>query len=319
MQEEQELRLLLCRIHMYTPFLAGIFFTITTFFSFLWRSFLILHARGFIRNGQINLKLFSQLYWLITISFCCLALTPNLVLNFTGKFPSGSVRGQVCLFLPLNSEPQKKGENKVINLMLFFQGFNSIAYIFYLGSRSKRLIKILCPGGKMCCIGLYKRNVLDYRETAAISVAWAIMNMFYAVNIELYKYLNLSPRVVFFMDTFYYTLVFEIITLSIVFALSSRDFPVYTKPAQIHQFYVTFPEVLVPRLSPHSRLCPILTQVTPVTKVPRITQVLPLTQVPLVTQVMPNTQVTQITQVAVTSKKEGKGKNRKWVTIYRTH
>ena len=215
---------------------------------------MILHARGFIRKDQTNFELFNQLYWLISITFCSLAIIPNLVLNFTGKFPMGSVRGQVCLLLPLNSEPQKKGENIVVKGLLFSFGFNAIAYVFYLGSRSKRLIKIMCPGSKMSCIGLYKRNVLDYRETAVLSVAWAVMNMFYAVNIELYKYLDLSPKAAFFIDTFYYIFVFEIITISIIFALSSRDFPVHTPPCQVQQFYVTFPSVLVPRVPPQSQV-----------------------------------------------------------------
>ena len=39
------------------------------FFTFLWRSFLILHAEGFVKDGRPNLALFSQLFWILLTSF----------------------------------------------------------------------------------------------------------------------------------------------------------------------------------------------------------------------------------------------------------
>ena len=249
--EQEELRILLCSIHTpSTPGYAAILFSISTFFSVLWRSFLVLHAQGFIRNGQVNLQLFSQLYWVIAISFFCLGLIPNQVLHLKGTFPKYSVRGQICLLTPLDDETREKGDGKVASGLFLAFGLNALLFVFYLSSRSKRLIKGMSPRSKMSCIGLYPRNFLDYKETLALSIAWSTFAMLYGVIIELFKYFNLSPGHAFFIDTFYYIFVCEMVTLSIVFALSYRDIPVFTKPKKIRHFYVHRPTNLVPRRPP---------------------------------------------------------------------
>ena len=39
------------------------------FFTFLWRSLLVLHAEGFVKDGRPNLALFSQLFWILVTSY----------------------------------------------------------------------------------------------------------------------------------------------------------------------------------------------------------------------------------------------------------
>ena len=275
-QEEvqEQWRMLLCSIHLTANLIVGVFFGQIIFYSFLWRSFLILHGHGFIRNGQPNLKLFSQLYWLITLSFIVLSLSVDQPMYLKGKFPQDSVRGTICLLIPVDNDTHK------INLVLVkghfsIYGFISISYIIYLGSRCKRLIKTMCPGKKMSCIGRYKRNILSYRETGALSVAWSICSMLYPVFIEILENLYISPRAVLLVDTLPYVFTFEIITLLIVFILSKRGFPVYNVPAKISQFYVHIPpKQLEPRRPSLPQPC-----------LPQPPSSLPLVPVPTITQV----------------------------------
>ena len=42
---------------------------ITFNLNILFRFFLVLHADGFVKRGQLNLKLFRQLYWLAWTTF----------------------------------------------------------------------------------------------------------------------------------------------------------------------------------------------------------------------------------------------------------
>ena len=155
-EEQQQWRLLLCSIHLQSPRIPASFFIHTLSFSLLWRSFLILHGQGFIRNGQLNLKLSSQLYWLITLSFIGL----GIFLGMKGKFTQESVRGKICLLRPVDNEAHQKNQVLIYGINLIY-GFISTIYMFYNDSRCKRLIKQMCPGKKMSCIGKYKRNVLS--------------------------------------------------------------------------------------------------------------------------------------------------------------
>ena len=286
-EQQQQWRLLLCSIHMQSPRIPGSFFIHIIYFSLLWRSFLILHGQGFIRNGQLNLKLFSQLYWLITLSFLVLAISLDQPMYLKGQFPQGSVRGTICLLTPIDNEPHKKNLVLVYGINLIY-GFISTVYVFYLAFRCIRFTKTMCPGKKMSCIGKYKRNVLSYGDTVALSVAWNTNTMLFPVFMEFLEHLHISPKAVFLVDTFYYVFTYEIVTLLIVFTLSNRDFPVHSAPPKISQFYVhSPPNLLEPRRPPRPQSC-----------LPQPQSCLPLVPVPIPT----------ITHVAAWGK--GKGKNR---------
>ena len=279
--------MLLCSIHLTANLFVGVFFGQVIFYTFLWRSFLILHGQGFIRNGQLNLKLFNQLYWIVTLPHLLIAVNMDQPMYFKGTFSQDSVRGRICLLYPINNGPAEQKPIIYQGLFLIW-GFVSISYVIYLSSRSKRFIKAMCPGEKMSCIGRYKRNVLSYRETCALSIAWSFNAMLYPVLTGILKKMYISPRAVFMIDTFYYVLTYQFITLLIVVILSKRDFPVHSKPHKISHFYVhSPPRLLEPRRPPLPQLG------------------LPQTSLPLV-----QVQVPKITQVKVRGKGKEKGKNR---------
>ena len=67
--DDGTLRQVLCGIHIISRYTKNYFFNQLFFYSSLWRTFLILYAEGFIREGKLNLDLFVQLFWVISITF----------------------------------------------------------------------------------------------------------------------------------------------------------------------------------------------------------------------------------------------------------
>ena len=65
------------------------------FNSFMYRTYLILYANGLIKNGKPNLKVFSQLFWIVNVSFFAINffIFP-LSLQLKGKFPFESTSGE---------------------------------------------------------------------------------------------------------------------------------------------------------------------------------------------------------------------------------
>ena len=242
------MRLLLCTINNSVPTFIVVFFANTMFFSSLWRSFLIIHAQGFILNGQLNLKLFRQLYWIITTIFIFNGCNGDQPMYLSGKFPEDLVRGKICLLMPINNERERKKHQTVIFGVLITFGFIATVYVLYLAVRSKRAIKTQCTGKSMSFMGSYRRNMINFRETTIWSIVWCINCIFYPVYIELMEGLDLSPRTAFFIDTFYYVFLLQINSLSLVFILSSRHMPNGGKGTpKPSQFYVQAPLVLTPR------------------------------------------------------------------------
>jgi hypothetical protein len=135
--------------------------------------------------------------------------------------------------------------------------------------------------------------------------------MLYGVITKILEDFNVSPRVAFFIDNFIYIFVFEVITLSIVFNLSYRDIPVYTKPAQISQFYVHYPTNLEPRRPlkcqpPKSSLTSLPTKTFALSSLTSSHTLQPSTQTHL-----PSLFLRPATSAKVKGKGKGVGKNRR--------
>ena len=80
--------------------------------------------------------------------------------------------------------------------------FNQIIFVLYLTTKCKSKLKALGPANKMSCIGKYRRNVIDFRETAAMSLLLSFLGILDVVLTLVYIELNLDPRAVFYIDSF---------------------------------------------------------------------------------------------------------------------
>ena len=116
-QEQQDLKVMICSIHVQTRYILAIVLTNMFYFSFLWRTFLILHAKGFIRNGKLNLTLFGQLFWIISVAFMTIAYSVYPGSMFiTESFPHQSI---ICLLRSLD-DSSDNDRPKIIGVLLSY-------------------------------------------------------------------------------------------------------------------------------------------------------------------------------------------------------
>ena len=72
---------LACGVLLQARYIQGSFFYSLLFFSLLFRMVLVVHAhKGLVQNGRPNLKLFKQLFWVITCAW--LAMTQTIFLSY---------------------------------------------------------------------------------------------------------------------------------------------------------------------------------------------------------------------------------------------
>jgi hypothetical protein len=245
-QEQQDLKVMICSVHVQTRYILAVVLTNMFYFSFLWRTFLVLHAEGFIRNGKLNITLFGQLFWIISVAFMTIAYSvfPGSMF-ITGSFPHQSI---ICL---LGSLDDKTGSDrpKIIGVILV-SCLNQTFFVLYFSWKTKRLLKTFGPNKKLTCIGKYRRNAINYMESAVLSVAWNIFNILDVSLVAVCKYFNLGRNIVFFVDRFMWVVLLEIFTIFIICKISCREMPCHSEPPKPSQFYVHSPLVLVPRRPP---------------------------------------------------------------------
>ena len=245
-EQEQDLKVMLCSIHVQSSYILAIVLTNMFYFSFLWRTFLILHAEGFIRNGKLNITLFGQLFWIISIAFMTIAYSvyPGSIF-INGSFPHQTI---ICLLGSLDDK-RDSDRPKIIGVILI-SVLNHIFFVLYFSWKAKRQLKTFGPNNKMTSIGKYRRNVINYRESAVVSVAWSLFNILDVSLIAVCKLLNLGRNTFFFVDRFMSVILLEFLSIFIVYRISCREMPCLCKPPKPAQFYVHSPLVLVPRRPP---------------------------------------------------------------------
>ena len=249
-QEQHEFRVMLCSIHTQTRNILANIVKNIFFFSFLWRTFLILYGPGFIRNGSTNIRLFEQLFWIITIAFITIAYAvfPGKML-IKGTFCDQSAIG-LCLLRPIG-EGISWDRIKVHGVILA-SSFNMIIFCIFNYWKSKRLIK-----SKIFHIPRFRRNAISYRESFSFCIAWSSYNIWEVLLLYVYRYLILSTYHTFWADRFLWVFLFEIISLIFTCIISLREIPSESIVSKNIPFYVTRPLVLIPRRPPQP-LIPLL-------------------------------------------------------------
>ena len=147
-QDAEARRSILCGVLVPARFAMVQCFQLIMFFTVGFRFILVIHAEGLVRNGRPNLKLFSQLFWLLTGTFLIenqILTFPRLLLN--GQYPQESTGATICLLLSLNNIDDEKLKRN--NLMMCMMMFIAIFFLFYFYLRSKRFMTKFCPK-KIC-------------------------------------------------------------------------------------------------------------------------------------------------------------------------
>jgi hypothetical protein len=211
----------------------------------MFRAVLILHAdKGLVQNGRLNLRLFHQLYWVIVCTFVVFGHTLQLPQVVNGTFPSNTVEGKICLLLDIS------GGDSHLKQDLIQIAFVTIDLVFikYFNWRIDRFRLGFCPGNKMSCIGVYKRNVICLKDTTKMLNVLLFHAIVYTVAPRtIFEHLDqtLSPITIYWIWNIR-GIMFDMFVFFLPFSFELPDDTIYEK--QTSTFYVRkLPHVLEPR------------------------------------------------------------------------
>jgi hypothetical protein len=176
MPQLPEHRSILCSVLIQTRFVTGIVCGMSVFFSFIFRTFLILHFdRGLVNKAGPNLKLFHQLFWTVLTTFILviLAIYPTSH-QLKGIYPEGSKRGKMCLMLDFPGDNDFVSEGLKVRMFNIIIPFLLVVAVALLNMRVKRFLAGHCPRKRMSCIGVYQRNVITYSQTTLLVLCWVL-------------------------------------------------------------------------------------------------------------------------------------------------
>jgi hypothetical protein len=176
MLQVPEQRSILCGVLIETRFVIGIVYAMSLFFSFLFRTFLILHSdRGLVNKAGPNLKLFNQLFWTVLAAFILVLLgTYPTSHQLRGIYPEGTKRGKICLQLNFPEDKDFLDEGLKLRIINVIFPFLFGIAILLLNMKVKRFLAGHCPRKRMSCIGVYQRNVITYTQTTWLMLCWVL-------------------------------------------------------------------------------------------------------------------------------------------------
>ena len=144
---------------------------ITFNLNIAFRFFLVIYADGFVKKGQLDLKLFRQLYWLawfgfISIELTMLPITPMI----KGDFHYATSRGRICIMVRNLDDVQ----NQEDSLQMYIMKFGLVVQLLYTLSFVRRIRKYVlrqCPGKKLSSIGRSEEMVASLSLKRVINVS----------------------------------------------------------------------------------------------------------------------------------------------------
>ena len=258
--DNPEDRLALCSVFIKAKFFFGELYFVTLFFSFVFRTFLILYSdRGLVKNGKPNLLLFNQLFWTILITFFVIMyISFPLHAQFLGTFPQISKQGRLCLHLSSDEDVQYKHEN--LKIKLIGLAFPCLAQFFnsFLKGKCERYLANLCPKRRMSCLGLYQRNVISFEKTSRLIFHMTMYSLIDNGFLVAVTGLALEPRLAFHLHS---TLWIAFYGVYFALVLPSRcTAPELRRPSparSCNEFYVKEPKILEPRRPQESLASPV--------------------------------------------------------------
>ena len=218
----------------------------------------MLYADGFVKKGQLDLKLFHQLYWLawstfVVIELIVFAATPI----FRGNIYQSSSRGRICAVLVNHDDVLDDQEDSV---KISYTKFGLIVQLFYtirFVRRIRRFVMGQCPRNILSSIGKYRRNVANLYWEFWCSVLWSF---FPSIDFTLRKIsMAYIPHFAFFVNFVLIDSVLYLFFILLFLALCQSDIPSKVETKK-HPFYVTDPKHLEPRRPTPPNKCSLLVQ-----------------------------------------------------------
>ena len=153
-------RVFWCQNLYIAHFFLHVVFLNTALFSHTFRTVLIRFAdRGLVLQGKPNLKLFSQLFWLILIPYCCIGMMMAPLFSIlSGRFTQVFV-AKICTLSPsFDQDPKKIMTQHIVPLMV---PLLNLGYGQYLNYKVRQYFR---PNQKMHSFGNYRRNLITFKE-----------------------------------------------------------------------------------------------------------------------------------------------------------
>ena len=216
---------------------------VTFFLNILFRFFLVLYAEGFLKKGALNLKLFKQLYWLLWVALVTFGLIPFAITPIMlGNFPTqDSYRKQLCLGVLVHEKNEKDANPFGTRITMVIMVF----YILRFVHKVKSFVHGQCPGGKMCSIGKFQRNVISLRMTTFIAL---ILHCFFFVLTFIRELTqNLDKSKAFFVNFVVFDGLIYLLAFCVFIFARNHDMPTRKDAAKKVDFYVSKVQVLQPR------------------------------------------------------------------------
>jgi hypothetical protein len=234
---------------MQTRFVTGIVYAVSLFFSFLFRTFLILHSdRGLVNKAGPNLRLFHQLFWTVLTTFILVILVIFPTSHqLKGIYPEGTRRGKMCLMLDFPEDYDFVHEGLKLRMFNIILPLLGMVAVTLLNMRVKRFLSGHCPRKRMSCIGVYRRNVITYSQTTPLVLCGCISIFLDALLVFLVELNSQSwskQRIFWLWNIKGLTMDFVTLMLPIVMFVTPLEEIVNSSPVE---FYVRKPVSLEPR------------------------------------------------------------------------
>ena len=182
----------------------------------------------------------SLIYRLAFGVFLIISLTPELITPLIkGAFPQNTIRGKICLLR--GEEVSAKGF--LIRLPQLVQ----MSYTLRFVHKANSFVEGQCPGGKMCAIGKYRRNVLSLKSTFWAALSGSIFpSLDYSVR---FLTRSLSKWPAFYVNFIFLDSLLYLFYIILFLVSQVEAIPSVVETPRRTTFYVSKPRQLEPRRS----------------------------------------------------------------------
>ena len=239
---------------------------VSFFLNVAFRFFLVLYAEGFVKRGNLEVKLLKQIYWLVWVVLVIIGLIPFAIAPIVvGDFPRDKFRAELCLGIASSDGENTNGSSHLFLRNFLQPQFAMALMAFYMVRfvhRVKKFVRGQWPRGKMSAIGKYQRNVIDLNTTYVIAL---ILHCFtFVIKFLRQPTQNLDKSSAFLINFIVFDSFIYILSCCVFLYARKQDMPDRTDAAKHVEFYISKIQVLAPR-TPDNFCCHDLNQ----TDIPR--------------------------------------------------
>ena len=162
--------------------------------------------------------------------------------------PNSGFYSRICLLQNLEeASPDQERRDQKTGLMGVVGPLVAFLKQVFLTWQVNRLTTRMCPKKTMSCIGKFRRNAINYKETWALTTFLLIGMISNVIGNMILTHVKLSPSTKFNFNSLFWIFFTEIPFICLTIVLYTREIPTMKKPPKV-QFYVLNPSFL-PRKS----------------------------------------------------------------------